>query len=112
VDVSAAATYNGMQAINSTAAFTFNFKSFITGTAASQSYVFFTLTNVATNQAVFSQSFLSSKTTSVLVPAKTLLPKTKYQVLIDFSNRIVSATGPTRTDQGFDLFTNATFTTG
>ena len=106
-----AATYNGMQGMNSTAAFTFNFNSFITGTAASQSYVFFTLTNTSTNQAVFSQSFLSSKTTSVLVPAKTLLPKTKYQVLIDFSNRIDGAPGPTRTDQGFDLFTNATFTT-
>jgi hypothetical protein len=107
-----ASTFNGMQKMKSNAAFTFNFNSFIKGSLATQSFVFFTITNAATNQAVFSPTFLPSSTTSVTVAANTLASNTKYRIDLNFSNRIVGASGPTRTDQGFDLTTEATFTTG
>jgi len=108
----APATFTGMQAMNARNAFTFSFNSFIIGSIATESDVFFTITNVASNQVVFSKNFLPSATTSVLMPANTLLPGVAYRVSLDFSNRIVGKSGTTRTDLGFDLFTNATFTAG
>ena len=107
-----ASTYNAMQGMNAHSAFTFNFDSFLKGSIATQSYVSFTIVNVATNQAVYSNNFLPSSTTSVSLAANVLQPNTKYQVQLDFSNRIVGKSGSTRTDQGFDLMTEANFTTG
>ncbi len=106
------ATFTGMQGMNARSAFVFNFNSFIKGNVANTSNVWFTLTNTATNQVVFNTGALASTTTSVSVPANTLLPNTQYRVSVNFDNRIVGKSGTTRTEQGFDLFANATFTTG
>jgi hypothetical protein len=101
-----------MQGMNARSAFTFNFNSFAKRTIANESSVYLTLTNVATNQVVFNKGALPATTTSVAIAANTLLPNTTYRVSLNFDNRIVGKSGTTRTEQGFDLFTNATFTTG
>jgi hypothetical protein len=106
------ATFTSMQGMNAKTAFTFNFNSFAKGNIATASNVYLTITNVATSQVVVYDGPLPSTTTAVTVPANTLLPNTKYRVSLNFDNRIVDKSGTTRTTAGFDVTTNATFTTG
>jgi hypothetical protein len=105
-------TFSGLQGLNPTNAFTIGFNSFTPDPHANQAFTFFTIFEGGTT--VFTEAFLSNSTTSVFLPANKLLPGTSYSFELDFSDRIRSLDGVTGVtiDQGFDVRTDGSFTTG
>jgi hypothetical protein len=102
-------TYSGLQGLNVTHPFTFNFNAQTPNPLANVSYTFLTL--FGPNGTSFAiGSFLSPGTTSVVLPANTLLPNTQYSFDLDFSDRI-TGTSTTATNILFDVRTDGTFTT-
>lgn len=106
-----AATFRGLQGLDSTHAFRVAFKRFVTNAAANESFIFFTIHDIITGQVVVDRGFLPATTTSVNLPANTLHANTAYVFELNFSSRIAGATFPRR-DQGFELRTQGSFRTG
>lgn len=107
--------YSSLQDMNPSQAFTFHISPDITGSTATDSYIFFTIYDKTTNQAVFDAGFLSPTTTSVLLPANTLLAGHTYDYEIDFSNRDILAMqsgAEFAPEVGFDTRTDGTFVAG
>jgi hypothetical protein len=98
-----AATFAGLQGADPTQPFTFAFDSFVTGRAATNSYIFLNIFFHGTATLAFSQSLLPSTTTSILIPANTLQLATSYDFNLTFSNRVGAL--------GFNFDTNGTFQT-
>lgn len=107
--------YTSLQGMNPSQAFTFDFSPFNTGSTANFSYIFFTIYDQTTGgNSVFDEGFLDPTTGSLVLPAGTLTPGNTYEYEIDYSNRdIVSGSGSAEfpPELGFDVRTNATFTT-
>jgi hypothetical protein len=100
-----AATFAALQGMNPANSFTFNFNPFTPNPSATVGITFLTIFGTP-----FGGSHPNS-TTSVVMPANTLLPNTTYTYELDFSDRIDGRDGiPTTT--GFDVRTDGTFTTG
>ncbi|HLN01532.1 MAG TPA: PEP-CTERM sorting domain-containing protein [Bryobacteraceae bacterium] len=102
----------GLQGLNPTNSLTIGFNSFSPDSHANEAFTFFTIFDAGT--VVFTEAFLSNSTTSVFLPANKLLPGTSYSFELDFSDRIRSLDGATGVtiDQGFDVRTEGSFTTG
>ena len=110
--------YSALQNLNVSQAFTFTFSGFTALTGSSdQSLLFLDIYN-SSGADVFSDDFLSASTTSVILPAGTLMAGATYTATLDYSNR------QTTTDSGFgassggvtpfaglDYSTSAVFTT-
>jgi hypothetical protein len=105
-------TYTGLQGMNPSMPFTFNFNSFTMNPSANTAYTFLTVYNGS--NIVFTDGFLSPTTTSVLLPANTLLPNTAYSFELNFDDRLLGtdSVNNVATEQGFDLRTDGSFTTG
>jgi PEP-CTERM motif len=107
-------TYSSLQGMNASQAFTFNLSPFTPGTAPTQTdaLIFLTITDTTTDTTAFSDGFLPSTTTSIVLPGGTLTAGDSYDYEIDYSDRD-SATG-TGADNppllGFDTRTDGTFT--
>ncbi len=107
-------TFLGIQGLNPSLPFTFNFTPFTTGVGPNESFVFFNITDTLLNQSVFGTSFQSAGITSLNLPANTLQTETNYSFELIFSNRIadLSTIQGGRQDQGFDYRTTGSFRTG
>jgi len=107
-------TFLGIQGLNPSLPFTFNFTPFTTGVGPNESFVFFNITDTLLNQSVFGASFQSAGITSLSLPANTLRTETNYSFELIFSNRIadLNPIQGGRQDQGFDYRTRGSFRTG
>lgn len=106
------ASYAALHEMDPAAAFTVHFNSFKPSATASGS-TWFTISDLEGNT-VFSRGGLSPGTTSVVIPANTLLPNSTYRFLLNFSDRVTSQQSGTHVSivQGFDNRTNGSFSTG
>jgi hypothetical protein len=107
-------TFSSLQGMNPAAPFTFQFSPFTTGPGASASFLFLTVFDRTTNALVFNQGFLAPTTTSLVLPANTLLPDHSFTYELIFSNRVTIPKGPNAlfdTQFGFDLRTQGNFLT-
>jgi hypothetical protein len=107
--------YSAIQNLNPSQAFTFDFSGFQALTDSSdQSLLFLDIYNAA-GVDVFSDDFLPATTTSVTLPAGTLLAETSYSVALDYSNRETTTDGGFADEidpfVGLDYSTSADFTT-
>lgn len=105
-------TFTGLQGLDPTAGFTISFNSF-TPDPLTTGITFFSIHDPS-NTIVFNGGFMSPSTTSVFVPANTLLANTNYSWELDFSDRLTGfdKVNGTNTQQGFDVRTDGAFTTG
>ena len=103
--------YTSLQGMNAAQPFTFHFSPDVTGSTASNSYIFFTIFDFTKGAFVFNDGFLSPSTTSVTVPANTLTAGDSFAYEVDFSNRdLVPSPGAAFEAQlGFDVRTNGQF---
>jgi hypothetical protein len=85
----AGTNFTALQGVDAHAAFTFQFSPFVTGTLppGGSSFIFLTVFDTTTNTTVFTQGFLPSTTTSVIMPANTLTPGDSYSSELIFDNR-------------------------
>ncbi len=83
--------YSSLQGMDSTQAFTFHFSPYVTGANATESDIFFTISDVTTGQTVFTTGGLPSTTTSVVLPANTLAHGDLFDYELDYSNRDFSS---------------------
>jgi hypothetical protein len=109
-----AATFTGLNGMNPAAPFTVSFNPFTPDASATEGFTFFTIHDPVTNAIVFDAGFLAPSTTSVVVPANTLAPNKLYDFELDFSNRLdgFDRADQVFTEQGFDVRTDGSFTTG
>jgi hypothetical protein len=100
--------------MNPAAPFTVSFNSFTADAKASEGFTFFTIHDPVTNAIVFDAGFLAPSTASVIIPANTLAPNKLYDFELDFSNRLngFDQANGVFTEQGFDVRTDGSFTTG
>lgn len=113
-DVPYLTNYSSLNGLDPAANFTAAYPSFAPNPSVSESFTFFTVSDAATGAVVFSDGFQSPSSTSALIPAGTLLANTAYDFELDYSGRLNgsdSANG-TFTEQGFDMRTDGSFTTG
>jgi hypothetical protein len=104
--------YSSLNGFDPTKSFTVNFNSFTKNAGASQGWTFFTVYN--STGAVFSDGFLDPSTTSVTISANTLMPGTNYSFELNFDDRLhgFDSINSNYTEQGFDVRTDGSFTTG
>jgi hypothetical protein len=105
-----AASYNGLQGLNPTAGFTFNFNAFLQNPNANLAFVFLNVFNSGGTD-VFSQGFLSPSTTSIFMPGGTLAAGQGYTFDLLFDERITGTDGTTPNTIFFDTHTGGAFTT-
>jgi hypothetical protein len=105
-------TYTGLQGMNPAMPFILDFNSFTMNLGANAAYTFLTIYNGS--NIVFTDGFLSPGTTSVLLPANTLSANTMYSFELNFDDRLLGTDGVNNvsTEQGFDMRTDGSFTTG
>lgn len=105
--------FSALQGMNPAAAFTFHFSPFVTGSNASASFLFLTVTDLTTNTLVVDDSFLSPATTSATVAANTFKAGDLYSYELIFSNRDIAGTTPPGASfppqLGFDFRTTGAF---
>ena len=122
-----AASYNALQGANPAAATTLHWLPAVQNPATNSFFIFFNVYDLTTSgNDVFSDSFLTTSTTSVTIPANTLLPFQNYYEELDFSARIedtnpdsiamvCTTNGPScpgRLELAWDSRTVTDFTTG
>src|SRR5262249_3507022 len=101
-----ASSCSSLNGLNPERDFTVNYNSFAPGPNVTNGFTFFTVTNAATHQVVFQDSFQNPSSTEAIIAAHTLSPHTQYNFELDFSNRLVVGS----TTQGFDMRTDGSFT--
>jgi len=117
-----AASYDGLAGLDPSGGYTFSFDAFTTPPSGYIGIIFFTLTDVATGQVVYSNSTEDLSTTSFSVPGNDFAPDTEYVEELVFSTRD-EVTDPTCVSEdptqcpslgeiGYDSRTEAYFTTG
>lgn len=106
-----ATSFNALNGLNPSTALTIGFNPFTVNPLASQGFTFFTIFNGSGT--AFADGFLAPGSTSLVLPANTLLSNTTYTFELDFSDRI-NGVGPNGgpTLVGSDVRTIGTFTTG
>jgi hypothetical protein len=107
--------FDSIQHLNPNQPFTFTFSGFTGLTGAGESAYLFLIVSGPTG---FSRGFLPPSTTSVQLPANTLLAGQNYSVSLDYSNReltgdegFVTSSGGVNPTAGYDYNTTVTFTT-
>jgi hypothetical protein len=106
-----ATSFNALNGLNPSMALTIGFNPFTVNPAASQGFTFFTVFNGSGT--AFADGFLAPGTTSLVLPANTLMANTTYTFELDFSDRINGTDlNGIPTLVGSDVRTDGTFTTG
>jgi hypothetical protein len=107
--------YSSLQGMNASQGFTFDVSPFTPGTNTDQTdaYIFLTVFDQTTGDAVFSDDFLFPSDTSIAMAGGTLDPGTVYSYEIDYSDRddVAGGGGQFDPELGFDVRTDGTFTT-
>ncbi len=106
-----AATFNGLQGLQSSSAFNIAFPAFTPAAGTSEAFTFFTISNASTGAVVFNESFQPSSTTGFVLPANTLSPNTSYSYSLDYSDRVTGTGSTAPTNELFDVSTEGSFTT-
>lgn len=108
--------YSSLVGHNPNAGITITYPSYTPnpGTTPGDQFTFLTIYDASTGTPVFSDEFQPPSSTSAFVPAGTFAANTAYDYEIDFSNRldILDTVNGTFTQQGFDVRTDGSFTTG
>ncbi len=108
-------SFNALQGLNPALSDTVNFNAFTPSVNANLSYIFLNVYLVSTGADVFSEDFLPSSTTSVVIPGGTLAANTAYSYELNFDDRIegtdTNGSG-IPTQQEFDTRTFGDFSTG
>jgi PEP-CTERM motif len=81
-----AASYDGLAGMNASQPYDLVYSPFVP-TGGNYARIFLNITDLSTNAVVFSDTFLNTGTTSITIPADTLLPGTAYSEELDFSTR-------------------------
>ena len=103
-------TYSTLQGFNPSNPLTITWNSFLTGSVANSSTIFFSISGPSGS--VYNQA-LSSLTTSVSLSANVFSPNTTYLYQLEFSNDIDGTdAGGVFLDNRFVFVTSGTFTTG
>jgi hypothetical protein len=105
------ATYNGLQGLDTTQAFTIGLTNDTPVQASTDNFIFIDIYNHNTGALADSQVFLSPSTTSEVLSANTLAPNTAYDIDLIFSDRITTNSNGVDTTLGFDQNTTTSFTT-
>lgn len=105
--------FDELNGMNPSVGLSVNFPAYTPDSHATEGFIFFTVFDSGGN-AVVSNGFLDSSSTSAPIPANSLLPNTDYTFELDYSDRI-DGQDPINnqyTEQGFDLRDDGAFTTG
>lgn len=104
---------NGLDPTKSISA---NFNPFTIAPGTTKGYTFLTITDASTNQVAFSAAFLDPSAAGALISANTLAADTHYLFELDYSDRLFSGVfdpaNNSFSEQGFDMRTDGSFTTG
>lgn len=108
------ANFSSLSGLNPAAGFTVDYPAFAPNPNVSEGFTFFTIYDVATGAAVFGNEFQPPSSTGSFIPANTLMANTAYGFELDYSDRLdgTDVVNGTFTEQGFDMRTDGTFTTG
>jgi hypothetical protein len=110
------ATYDALQGMNAAAPLDVFFNAFTPNPdpAVDDGFMFFTIFDTIAGSFVLDIGFLPSSTTSLTIPANTLLAGRPYQFELIFSDRVhgFDDVHATSTEQGSDLRTGGAFVTG
>jgi hypothetical protein len=106
--------FSSLDGLDPAANFNVTYDSFTPNAGATLGYTFFTIYDASTGDPVFSDEFQSPTSISALIAAGTLAADTTYDYELDFSDRLngFDSTDGTYTEQGFDMRTDGSFTTG
>jgi hypothetical protein len=106
-----ASTFTALQGLDSTKDNTLNLVPLVPSGLATGSFIFLNIIDSSTNNTVFTESFLPSSTTSILLAANTLSAGKSYKFDLDYSDRIDLVSNGVLLDQGFDSRTGGSFVT-
>ncbi len=106
--------YSDLKKMDANSAFTFQFSTFAPGSppAGSSSFIFLTIYDQTTNSYVYEQNFLSASTTSLVLPANTLVNGDTYESQLIYSNYTTQSTLNTAFagEIGYDVRSDVIFT--
>jgi hypothetical protein len=105
-------TYTGLQGMNPSLGMTLNFNSFTPPADSNAAFMFVNIYDGG--NIIYAQGFLSPSTTSVFLPGFTLVGNHSYEYEVNFDNRLYGydTADSVFTQQGFDVRTDGSFTTG
>ena len=107
---------NGLNGADPSKGITADFNGFTVAPGTTQGFTFLTIFNATTGAFVASDSFLDPSTITASFAAGTLDANTTYDFELDYSDRVFvpsgTVTNNSTTQQGFDVRTDGTFTTG
>ena len=108
-----ATTWAGLNGLDPSTALNIGFNSFSPDPSVTLGLTFFTIYDLSGN-VVFTDGFLDPSTTSLNLPVNTLSADTTYGFELDFSDRLngYDSTDGVFTEEGFDVRTDGSFTTG
>ena len=110
-----AGSYDALQSLHPALSDTVDFNTFMPNVDTNESFIFLNVYLVSTGADVFSDNFLPSSTTDVVIPGGTLAANTAYSYELIFDDRIlgtdINGSG-IATQQEFDTRTFGDFTTG
>jgi hypothetical protein len=112
--IPALSNFDSLAGLNPAAPFTVDFDAASPNSGATEEYTFFTVYDESSGAQVFSDDFLAGTTTSVSIPADTLLADTSYDFELNFTDYVdgYDSTDSTFTSEEFASRTDGVFTTG
>jgi hypothetical protein len=113
-DIPHVTNYTSLNGLDPTQNFTLTYNPFTIANGSSEGFTFLTIFDASTGVATFSDEFQDPSTTSAVIFANTLAPGTLYNIELDFSDRLngFDSVNNNNTEQGFDVRTEGSFTTG
>jgi hypothetical protein len=106
----------GLNGLNPSQSISATFNPFTVAPGTTQGFTFLTIFNESTGAVLVSDAFADPSSTAAFIAANTLAANTVYGFELDYSDRlfdgILNTTDNSFTQQGFDVRTDGTFTTG
>jgi hypothetical protein len=106
----------GLNGLDPSQSITATFNPFTVAPGTTQGFTFLTIFNESTDAVLVSDAFAAPSSTGAFIAANTLTANTVYGFELDYSDRlfdgILNTTDNSFTQQGFDVRTDGTFTTG
>jgi len=106
----------GLNGLDPSKSITATFNPFTVAPGTTQGFTFLTIFNETTDAVVVSDAFADPSSTGAFIAANALAANTEYGFELDYSDRlfdgVLNTTDNSYTQQGFDVRTDGTFTTG
>ncbi|MBY0587134.1 PEP-CTERM sorting domain-containing protein [bacterium] len=105
--------YSALQGMNSALSFNFALSPFQPNDESSEAFIFLSVADLTTGTVVFEQNFLPSDTTTITMPAGTLLNSNTYRYRLVYSGRVnAEGSGSLFAPlNAFDIYAEGTFRT-